>query len=287
LEPRQLLTFFAPGDPLSFVAIGSGPGEVAEVRVTDTAGSRQFSFNPYPAAFKGGVRVGVGDVNNDGTPDIVTAAGPGGGPHIRVIDGQSRELIFDFFAFDQDFRGGVTVALGDFNGDGHADILVGADAGGGPHLRIFSGKDLDLLANFFAFDAGFRGGVRVAAGDLNGDGRPDIVVGAGTGGGPHVRIFEMGQGGVSQLDHALANFFAYNSEFRGGVFLAVGDLNGDGRDDLVTTPGSGGGARRGSRRSWASGCGRRWSGCCERAGRCWSRCGKRTGQARTGPRAIS
>ncbi len=63
------------------------------------------------------------------------------------------------------------MAAGDVNGDGRADIVTGAGPGGGPHVRVFSGVDLAVLASFFAYDPGFHGGVSVAAGDINGDGR--------------------------------------------------------------------------------------------------------------------
>ena len=82
------------------------------------------------------------------------------------------------------------VAAGDVNGDGRDDVITGAGAGGGPHVRVFSGDDGAELAGFFAYDAAFGGGVRVAAGDFDGDGRADILTGPGAGGGPHVRAFD-------------------------------------------------------------------------------------------------
>ena len=91
--------------------------------------------------------------------------------------------------FDPAFLGGVSVTLGDVNGDGTMDIIAGAGPGGGPQVRVLSGTDLSELASFYAFDPFFSGGVRVASGDVNGDGRADIIVGAGAGAGPHVRVF--------------------------------------------------------------------------------------------------
>ena len=61
--------------------------------------------------------------------------------------------------------------------------------GGGPHVEVFSGADLSLLASFYAYDPFFSGGVTVAAGDLNGDGRVDLITGAGPGGPDDVRVF--------------------------------------------------------------------------------------------------
>jgi hypothetical protein len=86
-----------------------------------------------------------------------------------------------------------------------------------------------------AYDPGFRGGVRVAVGDVNGDGRDDIVTGAGAGGGPHVQVF-------SGRDFSLySTYFAYAPNFTNGIYVAVGDVDGDGLADVITGAGSGGG----------------------------------------------
>ena len=86
------------------------------------------------------------------------------------------------------FLGGVFIAAADFNGDGIADLAVGTDAGDKPHVKVFLAINGALVevASFYAFGEGFRGGVRLAAGDVNGDGTPDLIVGAGAGAGPSV-----------------------------------------------------------------------------------------------------
>lgn len=149
-------------------------------------------------AFAGGVSIAVGDINNDGVDDIIVGAGPGGGPHVRVIDGSKLDpaegQLLSFFAFPATFQGGVTVAAGDVNGDGFDDIIVGAGAGGGPHVKVFDGRDSlaagdgAAVMSFMAYTPSFNGGVTVAAGDVNGDGRDDIITGAGPGG--HVKVFD-------------------------------------------------------------------------------------------------
>src|SRR5262249_33539975 len=118
-----------------------------------------------------------------------------------------------FMAYCPSFTGGVYVAAGDLNGDGWADIVTGAGAGGGPHVEVFSGQDGTLVLSFLAFAPGFTGGARVGTVDVNGDGRADIIAGAGPGGGPEVRVFS-GAGGA-----VLWEFFAYDPGFLGGVFV--------------------------------------------------------------------
>ncbi|HEV8306360.1 MAG TPA: VCBS repeat-containing protein, partial [Methylomirabilota bacterium] len=201
-----------------------GPGSLAPVA----------SFFAYAAEFHGGVYVAGGDLNGDGVPDIVTGAGPGGGPEVRVFDGVTGTLLRSFLAYDASFTGGVRVAVGDVNGDGRADIITGPGPGGGPNVRVFDGRTGALLRSFFAYDPTFTGGVFVAAGDVNGDGMADIITGAGEGGGPNVRVFS----GATGL--MLANFFAYDPSFTGGVRVAAGDMGGAGRADyIITGPGPG------------------------------------------------
>src|SRR5690606_3178812 len=105
--------------------------------------------------FTGGVWVAAGDVNGDGHADVITGAGPGGGPHVRVLSGADGSQLHSFFAYAPAFNGGVRVATGDFDMDGRADILTGPGTGGGPHVRAFDGDNLSQLASFFAFDSGF------------------------------------------------------------------------------------------------------------------------------------
>jgi hypothetical protein len=85
-------------------------------------------------------------------------------------------------------------------------------------VQVFSGKQGTVLQRFFAYGAGFTGGVRVAAADLNGDGKADIITGAGPGGGPHVRVFDGATG--DPLAGPAGSFFAYHPFFGGGVYVA-------------------------------------------------------------------
>jgi hypothetical protein len=225
------------GDGKADIITGPGPGGAPHVKVFSGANPATLlaSFFAYNPAFTGGVRVAAGDFNGDGKADIVTAAGPGGGPHVQVFDGVTLQVIRSFFAYSPAFTGGVFVAVGDVNGDGIPDIVTGADAGGGPHVRVFSGADLSELFSFYAYNPAFTGGVRVAVADLTGDGHADIITAAGPGGGPHVRVF-------SGRDLTpLASFFAYSPAFTGGVFVAAGNVLGIGAPQIVTGADAGGG----------------------------------------------
>src|SRR5205823_3852648 len=69
-------------------------------------------------------------------------------------------------------------------------VAVGADAGGSPTVRVFNAATGAQLAEIMAYPPSFTGGVRVAVGDVNGDGIPDIITVPGPGGGPNVRVFD-------------------------------------------------------------------------------------------------
>ena len=170
-------------------------------------------------------------------PVFVTGALAGGGPHVQVIASSDFQILESFFAYDPNFHGGVNVALGDVNGDGYQDIITAPGAGGGPHVKVYSGATGAILRSFMAYDPTFTGGVFVASCDVNNDGKADIITGAGAGGGPHVKVFD----GVSPVDATLASFFAYDPTFLGGVRVGSADFDSDGKADVVTGPGAGGG----------------------------------------------
>ena len=170
---------------------------------------------------------------------VAVGADAGGGPHVRVFDTSTAVEKFSFFPYEPTFTGGVRVAVGDVNNDGSQDIITIPASGGAPRLKIYSGRDGSLLVDQFVFDSGFRGGGFVAVGDYNGDGRKDIIVGAGAGGGPRVSVFSINPGSNALIP--IADFFAYSADSQTGVRVAAGDLNAVGRDNLITAPGPGGG----------------------------------------------
>ncbi|VTR92506.1 polymorphic outer membrane protein : Hemolysin-type calcium-binding region domain protein OS=Rhodopirellula maiorica SM1 GN=RMSM_03614 PE=4 SV=1: Beta_helix: VCBS [Gemmata massiliana] len=214
------LTVAASATPPKFVL---GAGSNGRIQIAGVAGTSIPAFN----GFQGEVRVATADLNGDGVLDVIAGAGAGAsGGHVKVFDGSTGAEIRSFFAFGG-YTGGVYVSTGDINGDGVADIIVGAGAGAsGGHVKVFDGKTGDLVRSFFAFD-GFAGGARVASGDVNGDGVADIIVGAGAGAsGGHVKVFDGKTGDL------VRSFFAF-AEFAGGVFVGAADLDGDGTDEIL------------------------------------------------------
>jgi hypothetical protein len=157
----------------SYEIIVGCPGG-SRTRVVDMSGSIQASWNAYPAAFKGGARVAIGDVDADGLREVVTGAGPTGGPQIRVFRTDGIVKVNGFFAFDKRERGGVSIAIGDVNGDGKQEIIAGSGQGTVPRVRIFQG-DGKLLREFALGSTPVRDGVTVSFGDANGDGQNEIL----------------------------------------------------------------------------------------------------------------
>jgi Hypothetical glycosyl hydrolase family 15 len=187
-------------------------------------GKQVLSFRPYDA-FKGNFGITAADVNGDGVEEIITGAGNGGGPQVRIFN-LAGKVKGGFMAYDKNFRGGVNMAAGDLDGDGIAEIVTGAGISGGPHVRIFdiSGR---VKNQFMAYDKNFRGGVNIAVGDVDGDGVKEIITAPGKGGGPQVKIFNIS--GKEKGD-----FMAYDKNYHDGIFVAAYDINNDGIVEILT-----------------------------------------------------
>ena len=221
------------GVPVRSLAVGADAGASPAVQLYNPDGTQRLAFTAFDPSFTGGVRVASGDLNGDGIDEIVVVPGAGGGPIVRVFSSLNGQLLSQFLAYEESFRGGLYVAIGDVNGDGIGDIVLGTGDGGGPRVQAFTMFGQNLL-NFFAYEDSFRGGVLVSLADFNGDGRFEIITGTGVGGGPRVRVFD------SLSLQELFGFFAYDDSIRNGVFVAGGDLTGNGRAEIVTGLGIGG-----------------------------------------------
>lgn len=232
-DPNSAVEILEHRDLLSGITVSLDAGAAPQVKEFDsTTLAENKNFLAFSNGFQGGVRVAMGDVNNDGTADIIAAGGPGGAPQVKVFDGVSGNEIRSFFAYSQNiFQGGLYVAAGDVNADGFDDIILGTGAGVRGNIRIFDGKTSAQLKSFTPFKKGFSGGVTVAVGDVNGDGRADLIAGTATNAAV-VGVFD-GLTGSRR-----AQFLPFSSAFAGGVTVAAGDVNGDGRDDLIIGTGA-------------------------------------------------
>ncbi|USN53062.1 MAG: L,D-transpeptidase family protein [Candidatus Nomurabacteria bacterium] len=269
------------GDGKDEIIVGAGPGGGPNVQVFTSEGVKLSSFYAYMDAFRKGIYVASCDLNNDGIAEIVTGPRRGGGPNVKVYTMEGEELS-SFMAYDSAFRGGVTVACGDLNGSGTGMIITASGFDSGNQARLFSldgeyqgldfwpfakyergglsvatadvngdgddeilfalhrfghawvkvydvAPDRPIISEFIAFPLAFRGGVNIAGADLDFDGRDELLVAANGNGGPHVRAF------TAQGEY-LRDFFAYSGDFRGGLFIAAGDIDADGEDEIVTGP---------------------------------------------------
>jgi hypothetical protein len=216
----------AVGDVLGLgvpqIVTAPGPGGGPDIRIFDSrSGALLREFAAYNPHFTGGIYVAVGDVLGNGQAVIITGADSGGGPHVEVFSPDGR-LLDSFMAYSPYFRGGVRVAAGDVDGDGQADIITAPGPGGGPDVRVYSGRTGALIREFMAYDPGFTGGVYVAAGDVNGDHHADIITGEGADSAGVVEVFSGTDGVILESD------LAYASGVSDGVHVAAfGTNNGE------------------------------------------------------------
>jgi hypothetical protein len=251
------------GDGTLDVIVGPGPGRAAEVLVYDGKDTTapKFRFSPF-GDFGDGLFVNVITLN--GKPQVIVTPDQGGGPRVSIFDGSklfagTPSTIANFIGIgDPDFRGGARAVGGDVNGDGTDDLIVSAGFGGGPRIAIYDGVSVatgtqsptKLIGDFFVIDPNLRDGAYVAAGDLDADGKADLLFGAGRGGPPQVQAFS----GAAVLAQGVANGRLVATPLAdanlgspptntGGLRVAARDLDGDGVADVIIGPGEGGGSR--------------------------------------------
>ena len=157
--------------------------------------------------------------------DIVRIAGSPADPDAR---NDRADLVIDSFG------GGGSLAIGNVNGISGGELVVAAGQGELPQVRVFNGSGEELITPFYAFDRAFRGGVRLASCDVDGNGSDELVVAQGPG-GSRVRVLSL----LGGIQNELASFSAFEPGFTGGVNVACADTNGDGRAEVVVGPDGG------------------------------------------------
>lgn len=241
---QRVTTADVNGDGVNDIIVASGPGTPGLITVFDGKTQAQLYQFTGMDGFAGGLYVAAADFNRDGFAEIVVVPDVGGGPRVQIFDLSTGTpiQIQSFFSHYDTLRTGLTVSVGDLNGDRIPDIAVVAGPGGGPHAVFLNGAEVfsgsppsKLFADQFVTDENLRTGYFIALGDVNGDGIADILVSKNTGGNTIVQIWD---GVQMSVNNAVSLFNVTtnpgdNGEFTTGVHIAAVDLNGDARADLI------------------------------------------------------
>jgi uncharacterized repeat protein (TIGR01451 family) len=148
---------------------------------------------------------------------------------VKLVDKNTGAIVKQFYAYEQNFTGGVRLATGDMNGDGIDEIITAPGRGRAPEIRVFTQDGVELTQfRTMAYASTFTGGVQVDVGDVNGDGKNDIVVAPSTG-ATQVRIFYNGYNPANPSADPIPNapskqFNVYSSSFLGGADVVVADV---------------------------------------------------------------
>jgi hypothetical protein len=224
-DPRVLVLADMNGDGKPDVVTGNA--DATTVGVLLGKGDGTFAAPKEAPTGAPPMDIAVGDLNGDGKPDLVTV---GSGPVMTINDGIVSVLLGKgdgTFAPKVDLGAGMStsgIAIGDMNGDGKSDLVV-ANAGADDwwSLDVMLGKG-DGTFTKGSSDSTVYGSASVELADLNGDGILDVITGHTLTGTSVSVLFGRGDGTLStKVDYATA-----------GSAIALGDMNGDGRPDLVT-----------------------------------------------------
>jgi hypothetical protein len=171
---------------------------------------------------QGGFRAAAGDMDADRTPEIIFSSGPGGPGSVSVVI-LGRDQQVGAGPFGAEFRGGISLATGDLTGDGKAELVAATESNGGELVVLdMVGDQLRMRGTGRPYGPDFRGGIRVAIGDLNGDGFGEIITTPASG-PPRVLGFNIRGATPTKV----IDFTAFDPSFTGGVFVTTGLIEGE------------------------------------------------------------
>ena len=162
-------------------------------------------------------------------PELITGTEPGSPPRIVGLTATGDPTTTNFLAYGSSFTGGVFVALGRLGPQDDPLIVTGSGPGRSAEVRAFRRDGSAAGASFLPYGKSFRGGVRIAVCDVDGDGVDEIVTVPGPGYRPKVTIWELGGRRATRL----VTFNAGPNSYTKGLFVACGDLDGDGASEIV------------------------------------------------------
>ncbi len=220
------------GDGSDEIITAPASGRESDIRIFDRNGRMLSHFLAYPASFRGGVNLAVGDIDGDGTIEIITAPERGMKSEIKIFSANGKRKQ-SFLAYPASFMGGVSIAVGNVVDGADPEIVTAPGVGGVPEVRVFSSEGRKI-SSFVTDPSRKPVGLRVALAELDGNARRlhnEIIVSRRSG-PPIISFFDF-RGNLRK------NWAAYSSPYAGDVKVSVADIDRDGYSEIMTAPGSG------------------------------------------------
>lgn len=166
---------------------------------------------------------------------LVTGTGIGSTAHVRVFDtdGSEQYKPHSLFAYSPSYRSGVNVASGDVNGDGQDEIITAPRIGGAPWIRVFSKEGRAIGAGLKPYGNDMTAGIDVAAADVNGDGKDEIIVVPEMAEKTTVKVYQ-----YNAAKTKIGQWDAFGSVYC-GAHVAAGDLDGDHKAEVIVSANAG------------------------------------------------
>jgi hypothetical protein len=198
------------------------------VRFFHPDGSRvRNGFFAFEDTYKGGDQIAHVDMNRNGKRDVIIVS-----KNKITIWRDDGQLYAKFYPYTASYQGNLVLAFGDVNGDGLFEMIVAPSAGYPLPLQVYAPSGTLLSTNWFPFGPKYTSGYSLGILSGNSESAGKLVLGTGTGVATKIQVYDR--------DFALfREWFAYEKYFKGGVHVAVGDIDGDGEEEIVAGAGVG------------------------------------------------
>lgn len=195
------------------------------IRAWRDDGQPYMKIYPYGTGYPGKLRIALGDINNNDMLELYVAPESGYPAPIKVYNRNGQQMKNDWYPFGTSYKGGYSIALGNLYNSFSQNLLIGSGVGKAPEVHVYD-QFYTPVRTIDVFERSFAGGIDIASGDVDADGKAEIVVGAGPGKGPLIKVLE---GDGSEIH----SFNAYTTFEKQGIHVEVLDVDFDGKDDIV------------------------------------------------------